>query len=142
IIGFAEVTLAVLVIVLVFHIPVRGSVILLYLFSGFFLLTTLGLGLFVSTLVKTQQQAMLVSAFFIMMPFVLLAGFIFPIENMPPVMRHLAAFIPLKYYLTIVRGLFLKGTGLKELWREAAILLAWGLGILGLAVAKFHKRLD
>ena len=142
VIGFLEITLALGVILGVFGVPLRGSVGLLYLFSGLFLLTTLGLGLLVSTLVKTQQQAMLVAAFFIMMPFVLLSGFIFPVENMPPAIQWLAQFIPLKYYLEIVRGLFLKGTGWAELWRPAAVLLAWGLSVLGLAALTFHKRLD
>ncbi len=142
VIGFVEITLALTVILGVFGVPLRGSLLLLYAFSGLFLLTTLGLGLFVSTLVKTQQQAMLVAAFFVMMPFVLLSGFIFPVENMPPLIQGLAQFIPLKYYLEIVRGLFLKGTGWNELWYPALILLLWGLAILGLASLKFRKRLD
>jgi len=142
VIGFVEVTLALGVILGVFGIPLRGSVFLLYAFSGLFLLTTLGMGLFVSTLVKTQQQAMLVAAFFVMMPFVLLSGFIFPVENMPPAIQILAQFIPLKYYLEIVRGLFLKGTGWHELWHPAVMLLLWGISILGLASLKFRKRLD
>ena len=141
-IGLVEISLALPFMLLVFHMPLRGSVLLLYLLSGFFLLTTLGLGLFVSTLVKTQQQAMLVSVFFVMMPFVLLSGFIFPVENMPPAIRWVAQFIPLKYYLTIVRGIFLKGVGWHELWPSAAALLIWGTGILGLAILKFRKRLD
>ena len=142
VIGFMEITLALTVILGVFGVPLRGSILLLYAFSGLFLLTTLGLGLFVSTLVKTQQQAMLVAAFFVMMPFVLLSGFIFPVENMPTVIQGLAQFIPLKYYLEIVRGLFLKGTGWNELWYPALILLLWGMAVLGLASLKFRKRLD
>jgi ABC-2 type transport system permease protein len=142
VIGFIEITLALGVILGVFGVPLRGSVLLLYAFSGLFLLSTLGLGLFVSTLVRTQQQAMMVATFFVMMPFVLLSGFIFPVENMPPAIQVLAAFIPLKYYLEIVRGLFLKGTGWHELWPPALILLLWGISILGLASLKFRKRLD
>ena len=142
VIGFVEITLALVAIRLIFHIPFRGSVALLYLFSGFFLLTTLGLGLFISTLEKTQQQAMMAAAFFVMLPFVLLSGFIFPVENMPPAIQAIAQIIPLKYYLTIVRGLFLKGTGWPELWPSAVVLLAWGIAILGFAVLKFRKRLD
>ncbi len=141
-IGFAEITLALPVVMLVFHVPLQGDLLLFYLFSGLFLMTTLGLGLFISTLVKTQQQAMLVAAFFVMMPFILLSGFIFPVENMPPVIRIAAQFIPLKYYLTIVRGIFLKGIGWVELWPQALALLVWGTAILGLAVLKFHKKLD
>ncbi|MEI6787933.1 MAG: ABC transporter permease [bacterium] len=142
VIGFIEITLALGVILGVFGVPLRGSVLLLYAFSGLFLLTTLGLGLFVSTLVKTQQQAMMVAAFFVMMPFVLLSGFIFPVENMPRAIQMLASFIPLKYYLEIIRGLFLKGTGWHELWYPALMLLLWGIAILGLASLKFRKRLD
>ncbi len=142
VIGFVEITLALLVIVFLFDVPLKGSLLLLYACSGLFLLNTLGLGLLVSTLVKTQQQAMLVATFFIMMPFVLLSGFTFPIENMPTPIRVVAELIPLKFYLRIVRGLFLKGIGLADLWRDALALLAWGVGLLGLAVLKFRKRLD
>ncbi|MCX6997645.1 MAG: ABC transporter permease [Kiritimatiellaeota bacterium] len=142
VIGFAEVTLALPLMRLIFGVPLRGSVLLLYALSGVFLLTTLGLGLFVSTLVRTQQQAMLIAAFFVMMPFILLSGFIFPVENMPPAFQVVAQFIPLKYYLTIIRGIFLKGVGWHALWRDGLILLAWGVGILSLAALKFHKRLD
>lgn len=142
VIGFVEITLALLVILLAFDVPLRGSVLALYFYSGLFLLTTLGLGLFVSTLVRTQQQAMLIAGFFVMMPFALLSGFIFPVENMPVPIQYLAALIPLKYYLTIVRGVFLKGTGWRELWPQAVALLVWGVGILSLAVLKFRKRLD
>ena len=142
VVGFVEVTLAVPVILLVFHVPFRGNFLFLYATSGLFLLTTLGLGLFISTIVKTQQQAMMVATFFVMMPFALLSGFAFPVENMPPAIQSFAQFIPLKYYLTILRGIFLKGAGWAELWPEALMLLAWGIGILTLAAAKFHKRLD
>lgn len=142
VIGFVELTLALAVILGVFRVPLRGNVIALYFYSGLFLLSTLGLGLFVSTLVKTQQQAMLVSAFFIMMPFVLLSGFIFPVENMPRPIQYVAALIPLKYYLNIIRGVFLKGVWWPDLWRDALVLLVWGVGILSLATLKFRKRLD
>jgi ABC-2 type transport system permease protein len=142
VIGFVEITLAITVILFVFHVPIRGSILALYAYSGLFLLTTLGLGLFVSTLVKTQQQAMLIAGFFVMLPFVLLSGFIFPVENMPKPIQYIAAFIPLKYYLTIIRGIFLKGTWWPDLWPQALALAAWGAGILGLAVLKFRKRLD
>ena len=141
-IGLIEVTLALGVIKGVFGIPLRGSVLLLYGFSGLFLLTTLGMGLLVSTLVKTQQQAMMVAAFFVLMPFVLLSGFIFPVENMPAAIQVLASLIPLKYYLEIVRGIFLKGTGWSELWPPALVLLLWGAGILSIAALKFRKRMD
>lgn len=141
-VGFIEVTFAVPIMLLVFHVPFRGNFLFLYAMSGLFLLSTLGLGLFISTMVKTQQQAMMIATFFVMMPFVLLSGFAFPVENMPRLIQGVAHMIPLKYYLTILRGVFLKGTGWTELWPQAVLLLAWGVGILALATAKFHKRLD
>ena len=142
VVGFIEATLALPVIGFLFGIPLRGSLASFYAFSGLFLLSTLGLGLFISLLVHTQQQAMLVAAFFVLMPFVLLSGFVFPVDNMPAALQPLAHAIPLKYYLTSIRGLFLKGTGWAELWPDAVVLLGWGLGILSLAVARFHKRID
>ena len=141
-IGFVEISMILPVIRFVFGIHLRGSLPLFYLLSGLFLLTTLGLGLLVSTFAKTQQQAMMIAAFVAMLPFVLLSGFIFPVENMPPPIRFVTNFIPMRYYLTIVRGLFLKGVGWHELWRDALALLACGLVILSLAVLKFRKRLD
>lgn len=142
VIGFIEITLALGIMFAVFRVPFHGSFALLYLASGVFLLTTLGLGLFISTLVHTQQQAMLAAMFFVMMPFILLSGFVFPVENMPRVIQYVAAVIPLKYYLIVIRGLFLKGTGLHDLWPPLLVLLVWGVAILGLASLKFHKRLD
>ena len=142
VVGYIEISLVVPVMVTVFDVPLRGSVALLYALTSLFFLTTLGLGLFISTVVRTQQQAMTLSALFVIMPFSLLSGFIFPVENMPPSIQTLTHLIPLKYYLRIVRGIFLKGVGMSELWPEVLILVCWGLGILILAVAKFRKRLD
>ncbi len=142
VVGYIEMGLAIPLIMLVFGVPLRGSLLLLLGLSGLFLMTTLGLGLFISTLVHTQQQAMLVAAFFVMMPFILLSGFIFPVENMPKPVAAIAQFIPVKYYLTVVRGLFLKGVGWADLWPNALVLFLWGAGILTLAIKKFHKTLD
>ncbi len=141
-IGIIEVAFALLVIRFVFQIHMRGSLLTLSVFSALFLLSTLGLGLFVSTLAKTQQQAMLISVFFILMPFMLLSGFAFPVENMPASIQLVTDFIPLKYFLTAVRGIYLKAEGWAELWTQALILLGWGIAILGIAVANFRKRLD
>ncbi len=142
IIGFIELSFAILVIRFVFQIHMRGSLASLIALSGLFLFTTLGLGLFISTLVKTQQQAMLIATFFVMMPFVLLSGFAFPIENMPRFFQPFTTLIPLKYYILAVRGIYLKGQGWAELWPQALALLVWGVAILGIAVANFRKRLD
>jgi len=142
IIGLVEVTLCLPVILGIFRVPLHGNVLYIYVSSALFLMTTLGLGLLISTLVHTQQQAMLVASFFVMMPFMLLSGFIFPVENMPWGIRWATYLIPLRYYLTIIRGVFLKAAGPDVLWPHGLFLLAWGGGILALATRKFHKRLD
>ena len=125
-----------------FDVPLRGNILTLYGLSGLYLLTTLGLGLMVSTFSKTQQQAMMTAMFYIMMPFMFLSGFAFPVENMPPILQFISNFIPLKYYLTIVRGIFLKGNTLLELWKEAAIMLLFGILILSASIKRFNKKLD
>ena len=124
-----------------FGVPLRGSAPLLLALCLAFMLTTLGTGLFISTISRTQQQAMLTSMFFIM-PQMMLSGFVFPVENMPALFQHVTTVIPLRYFLVIIRGIMLKGTGWAELWPQAAALLALGALILGLSVARFKKRLD
>jgi len=124
-----------------FGVPLRGSAALLLALCLAFMLTTLGTGLFISTISRTQQQAMLTSMFFIM-PQMMLSGFVFPIENMPPFFQAVTTVIPLRYFLVIIRGIMLKGTGWAELWPSAAALLALGTLILGLSVSRFQKKLD
>lgn len=141
-IGLVQVFLVTSIVVFGFRVPLRGSFLLLLLLTQLFLLNTLGLGLLVSTIVRTQQQAMMTAAFTLMMPMVYLSGLIFPIENMPRTIQLLTYVIPLRYYATIIRGLFLKGSGLEVLWPEALALLLMGVGILGLAALRFRKRLD
>jgi ABC-2 type transport system permease protein len=141
IIGLVDVVLVLGVAVNWFGIPLKGSVFLLFGLSGLFLLTTLGLGLFVSTISRTQQQAMMTAQFFIFFPFLFLSGFTFPIDNMPPVVQAITYGIPLRYFITIVRGLFLKGVGMEILWPQAVALLMFGVAILSLSVARFQKRL-
>ena len=141
IIAAVDVTLVLTVARVWFEVPMRGSIALLSALSGLFVLTTLGLGLFVSTISKTQQQAMMTAQFFIFMPFLFLSGFTFPIENMPEAVQYVTYLIPLRYFITIIRGIFLKGVGIAELWPEALALAAFGAGILALSVARFRKRL-
>ncbi len=124
-----------------FGIPIRGSVALLFALCLAFMLTTLGTGLFISTISRTQQQAMLTSLFFIM-PQMMLSGFVFPIENMPKVFQYLTTIIPLRYFFVIIRGIMLKGAGWSELWPQAAALIVLGTLILTLSVARFHKKLE
>lgn len=140
-IGIIDVVLVLAVAITWFEVPLRGSVALLFAMSLVYLLSTLGLGLFVSTISSTQQQAMMTSVFFFLMPMIYLSGFVFPIENMPSWIQPLTYLIPLRYFLVILRGLFLKGVGLEALWIDALALLAWGAVILSLAVLRSSKRL-
>ena len=103
-------------------------------------LCTLALGLFISTISDTQQQAMMTATFFFLTPMIYLSGFIFPIENMPALIQPVTWLIPLTYFLVIVRGIFLKGIGLELLWPQALALAAWGVVMLSLAVARSRKR--
>lgn len=141
IIGAIDVTFVLTVARFWFEVPMRGNVPLLYGLSGLFILTTLGLGLFVSTISRTQQQAMMTAQFFIFMPFTFLSGFTFPIENMPHWVQVITYIIPLRYFITIIRGIFLKGVGIAELWPQALALLVFGGVILSLSVLRFRKRL-
>ncbi len=140
-IGMIDVVLVLVVALLWFQVPMRGSVPLLFGLSFVYLLTTLGLGLFVSTISNTQQQAMMTTTFFFMLPMVYLSGFIFPIENMPSWIQPITYLIPLRYFLVILRGLFLKGVGLETFWPQALALLGWGVAILTLATLRSSKRL-
>ena len=106
-----------------------------------YLLSTLGLGLFVSTISRTQQQAMMTTSFFFLLPMIFLSGFIFPIENMPDAIQPFTYLIPLRYFLVILRGIFLKGVGIDVLWPQAGALLIWGVVILTLATLRSTKRL-
>lgn len=142
IIGALDVTLVLTVARHWFEVPMRGSVPLLYGLSALLVLTTLGLGLFVSTISKTQQQAMMTAQFFIFMPFIFLSGFTFPIENMPTIIQYFTYLIPLRYFIVIIRGIFLKGVGIAELWPQALALLIFGVVILTLSVLRFRKRLE
>jgi ABC-2 type transport system permease protein len=142
IVGNVTLALVTLIVVFLFRVPLRGSFLLLLLLSELFLLSTLGLGLFASTLVRTQQQAMMTATFLLMVPMIYLSGLIFPIENMPPVIQAATYAIPLRYYCHIIRGVFLKGSGIAALWPDALALLGFGSGVLVLASMRFHKGLD
>jgi ABC-2 type transport system permease protein len=139
-IAMIDVVLVVAVAVFWFEVPLRGSFLLLFGMSLLYVLCTLALGLFISTISDTQQQAMMTATFFFLTPMIYLSGFIFPIENMPAVIQVFTYLIPLRYFLIIVRGIFLKGIGLDLLWPQAAALAAWGLIVLSLAVSRSRKR--
>jgi len=140
-VGLLEVLLVTSAALLIFRVPFRGSLLLLLGCAAAFLLTTLGFGLLISTVSSTQQQAMMAS-FFFFMPAFMLSGFAFPIRNMPLTVQYLTYLNPLRYFMEIVRGIFLKGIGLAVLWPQVMALLVLGTTLVGLSVLRFHKRLD
>jgi ABC-2 type transport system permease protein len=125
-----------------FEVPLRGSFGLLLAISLLYVTSTLGLGLLVSTISNTQQQAMMTATFFFLMPMIYLSGFMTPIENMPAVIQWITYIIPLRYFLIIVRGIFLKGVGMEVLWPQVAALAVWGMVVIALAVMRSSKRLN
>lgn len=138
VIGFVEVSLVIFAGTVWFGVPLRGSVLLLFLLSIVFLFTTVGQGLLVSTVSRTLHQALITSWFF-MLPSMMLSGFIFPIASMPPVIQVFTYLIPLRYFLVIVRGIFLKGVGITALWDQVVILAALGAVIFSLSILAFRK---
>ena len=141
-IGMFQMSVATAVTVFGFGVPLRGSFLLLCGLTFLFILTNLGLGLLISTLVENQQQAMMGAVLGGMVPMIYLSGLIFPIENMPRAIQLVTYAIPLRYYAEIIRGVFLRGSGLGVLWPEAALLLGMGVAILAVASLRFRKRLD
>ena len=140
VIGFLDTALVSAVGLFWFEIPFRGSFALLLLGTALFLLSTLGIGLFISTVSRTQQQAMM-TTFFFFFPAMLFSGFIFPITSMPEAFQWLSLADPLRYFLVIIRGVFLKGVGADVLWPEMAALLAMGVAVMAFAVSRFRKTL-
>ncbi|HSG25483.1 MAG TPA: ABC transporter permease [Anaerolineales bacterium] len=124
-----------------FHVPIRGSLWLVFGLSGVFLLTSLGIGLLASTIASTQQEAMLI-VYMIFLPSVFLSGFFFPIAAMPQVLQWISAMIPLRYYLNIIRALLLKGVGITAIQEDVIALAIFGLALMTVASLRFRKRLD
>ena len=124
-----------------FQVPLRGSIPLLALGSLFFVLAAIGLGLLISTIAGTQQEAFM-SMFFFMVPTIILGGFMFPVANMPTFFQWLSLLDPLRHYLEMVRGIFLKGAGIGALWRQLLFLSVMGPGLLWFAVKRFHKTIE
>jgi ABC-2 type transport system permease protein len=140
-IGFIDVLLVISVSYSWFGIPLRGNLLILFFSMILYLFATLGVGLFISTISRTQQQAMM-SSFFFMMPAVLLSGFMFPIENMPTVIQYITYLNPLRYFFVIITGIFLKGTGLGILWPHMLALGIIGIVILTVSIFRFRKRIE
>jgi ABC-2 type transport system permease protein len=140
-VGYADVLMIAGIGVFWFDVPIRGSLPLLLLATTFYLMTTLGIGLFISTVSGTQQQAMM-TVFFFYFPAVLLSGFMFPIANMPVLVQYLTYVNPLRYFLIVLRGIFLKGAGPETLWPQMAALLVMGLVTLFFTTRRFRKTLS
>lgn len=140
-VGLVDVILVVSLAILVFDVPLRGNIALLMFCALLFLMTSLGVGLFISTICRTQQQA-LMSAFFFATPTFMLSGFAFPIRNMPEPVQYLTYFNPLRYFMEIVRGIFLKGLSVDVLWPNMVVLAIYGVLILSLSAMRFKKRLE
>lgn len=139
-------SIAVLLIMIVniflMQVPMKGSVLLLIVVMYVYLTTTLGLGLFISTISQNQQQASLTTVFIIIPPFVFFSGFVFPVENMPMIIQYFSTIIPMKYFLVMMRSIFLKGVGLEILWKDILAISAFSTIIISLAIMRFHKKLE
>ncbi|HNS15159.1 MAG TPA: ABC transporter permease [Syntrophorhabdaceae bacterium] len=140
IIGFFDMFLVTIVGVLWFSIPIQGSLPLLVLCTAIYLLSVLGIGLFISTISKTQQQAMM-GTFLFFAPAILLSGLMFPIENMPAAVQYGTYLNPLRYFLIIIRGIFLKGNGIGILWPQMLALFILGAAVMTISALRFKKRL-
>ena len=141
VVGIIDMIIITAAALLLFRVPFRGNFLLLLFCAVLFLMTSLGAGLFLSTISQTQQQANMMS-FFFTTPAFMLSGFNFPIRNMPVVVQYLTYLNPLRYFMEIVRGVFLKGVGFEALWPKILALLVYGTTILALSAIRFHKTLD
>lgn len=140
ILGMIEMTLAIILIRIVYGITITGSLLSFYSMSAIFMLSTIGIGIVISTVTSTQQQA-LFATWFVVVFCLLMCGFFLPLDNMPRVLYNITYINPLRYYMTIVREVFIKGAGLADLWMQTLALLGIGSTVLGVAVARFHKNL-
>jgi ABC-2 type transport system permease protein len=140
-VGYWDLVLVTTAALLLFHVPFNGNFFLLLFAAGMFLLTTLGAGLFISTISRTQQQAMMATTLFFQ-PFFMLSGFSFPIRNMPEGVQWLTYLDPVRYFMEVVRGVFLQGAGFTTLWPQILALAVYGVIVLWLSINRFHKQLE
>lgn len=141
ILGLFEMGFAIAVAKLWYDIPIVGNLFILLSFAFVFIFTTLGLGIFVSTISRTQQQAMFM-AWFIMVFAILMSGFLFPIENMPRFLQYLTYINPVRYFIVVVRELFLKGSGFDYLWPQGLVMTCFSILIITISASRFHKRIN
>jgi len=140
--GYLQITLVILVGTILFSVPLKGSLILLFFASGIFLVCGLGIGLLVSTVSRSQQLAFMFSIIFTLLPSFLLSGFIFPVSSMPSLIQYVTWLVPAKYFLVILRGIFLKGNGIAILWPQLLILALFALFFLLAATKRLKLTLE
>jgi len=142
ILSFLDLVLIIIVGYIVFNVPIKGSILLLLITSVIYLMATLGLGILISTIAKTQQIALIAAMLVTLLPSIMLSGFVFPIESMPVFLKWISALVPAKYFMTIIRAIYLKGTGLASFWLDLLIMTIYSGLLLVVSAAKFKKRLD
>ena len=126
----------------VLGVPIKGSLVWIYVVSTIYILLALSLGILVSTIAETQLVALLISAMLLMMPVIMLSGMMFPIESMPKILQYISAIVPTRYYISAMRKLMIMGTGIEEIYFEVSILISMLVALMSLALAKFNKRLE
>lgn len=142
VLSFINLVVILLLAKFVFQMPIQGSLMLLLTESLLFIIMSLALGILISTVSSTQQQAMLLSMFALMLPTILLSGFIFPVKNMPVILQYLSHVMPSKWFIIIVKNIMLKGTGIAYFWKETIIILGMTLFFIGLSIKKFKIHLE
>jgi ABC-2 type transport system permease protein len=141
VLGYVQITLTLLLASVWFHVPIKGSLVLLYILLLTFFFSTLGVGAMISTVSKNFQQAAQMSQL-ILLPSILLSGFVFPRESLPPALQVVGAVFPLTYFIVIIRGILIKGIGLEFLWRQILPMVAIGVAVFAVAINRFQKRID
>ena len=142
VLGLVQTLFVVLIGQILFQVPFKGNLVFLFLVSSLFLICGLGIGLYISTVSKSQQLSFMMSIILTLLPAFLLSGFLFPVASMPPLIRYVAYFVPAKYFLTVLRGIFLKGTGLAVHWPEVGALFIFAVIIVTACAKKFKLSLE
>lgn len=142
VIAFTILSIILLMSSFVLGVPIKGSLVWIYVVSTIYILLALSLGILVSTIAETQLVALLISAMLLMMPIIMLSGMMFPIESMPKILQYISAIVPTRYYISAMRKLMIMGTGIEEIYFEVSILISMLIALMSLALAKFNKRLE
>lgn len=142
VIAFTILSIILLMSSFVLGVPIKGSLVWIYVVSTIYILLALSLGILVSTIAETQLVALLISAMLLMMPVIMLSGMMFPIESMPKILQYISAIVPTRYYISAMRKLMIMGVGIEEIYFEVSILISMLIALMSLALAKFNKRLE